>query len=928
MKPLKLKMTAFGPYAETEEIDMTRLGDRGVYLITGDTGAGKTTIFDAITFALYGKASGSSRNPDMFRSKYASSDVDTVVELDFEYNGEIYKIRRNPQYERKSKRGENMVLETANAELFCPNGYKVEKTTEVTNYVKKLIGLDKEQFTRIAMLAQGEFMKLLLADSADRQKVFRQLFKTEYFLRLQDRLKSEVRNADNSFKACEAGIAQYIGGVRCAENSPYSEILQMAISGQLTNSETIELVEKILKEDEEKSAEYNENSRQLMERIEKMNNELGKYDTALKQYEELKKCKIDFYEVDKKKIQLTEIYNKASEKKSEIEKNTKESAVIEAEMEKYSQLDKMIAEYGKLVEESQKFAEIHRKAELNSEKYGEQLKNFQEERNSLENAAADKQKLEFEIKACESRVNSGKKLQGDIKSLQNSEKKLEKAQRDYKESADEYDTLNWRYTEMNRHFLNCQAGIIARTLTAGNPCPVCGSTEHPNPAVLLENPPSEQELKSAKEQLELKNSEVSQLSKKSAEYAAVVKGLQENIGNSAGEFFGETVDISDVKSLAEKVKKAIAEIEKNAENLTEQLEIENKKIKRKTELDKLIPETEGKFKAAEKSFNDAEKELSVINANMISAEKNVNSAKASLRFSSESEAKAFIQKLEKSTESLKNAIETAEKNLAKCNEKYLELQNKIEYLTGQIPEDVIEKAENLKKTKAECEEILRRSEIALKEVEIRISGDKYALSGIKSEAASMAEFEKKLIMLKDLYDTANGNITGKDKITLETYVQMSYFDRVAARANSRFTVMTDGRYELKRRWTSLDNRSKSGLELDVIDHYNGSERSVKTLSGGEAFLASLALALGLSEEVQSNAGGINLDTMFVDEGFGSLDDETLNLALNSIQGLAEGNRLVGIISHVGELRNRIDNQIIVRKSRTGGSFTEVKSDRY
>jgi exonuclease SbcC len=864
----------------------------------------------------------------MFRSKYASSDVDTVVELDFEYNGEIYKILRNPQYERKSKRGENMVPVAANAELFCPNGYKLEKTTEVTNYVKKLIGLDKEQFTRIAMLAQGEFMKLLLADSADRQKVFRQLFKTEYFLRLQDRLKSEVRNADNCFKACEAGIAQYIGGVRCAENSPYSDILQMATAGQLTNSETIELIEKILKEDEEKSAEYNENSRQLMERIEKLNNELGKYDTALKQYEELKKCKIDFYEVDKKKIQLTEIYNKAAEKKSEIEKNTKESAVIEAEMEKYSQLDKMIAEYGKLAEESKKYTEIHRQAELNSEKYGEQLKNFQEERNSLENAAADKQKLEFEIKACESRVNSGKKLQGDIKSLQNSEKKLEKAQRDYKESADEYDTLNWRYTEMNRHFLNCQAGIIARTLTAGKPCPVCGSTEHPNPAVLQENPPSEQELKSAKEQLELKNSEVSQLSKKSAEYAAVVKGLQENIGNSAGEFIGETIDISDVKSLAEKVKKAIAEIEKNAENLTEQLEIETKKIKRKTELDKLIPETEGKFKAAEKCFNDAEKELSVINANMISAEKIVNSAKASLRFSSESEAKAFIQKLEKSTESLKNAIETAEKNLAKCNEKYLELQNTIEYLTGQIPEDVIEKAENLKKTKAGCEENLRNSEIALKEVESRISGDKYALSGIKREAASMAEFEKKLIMLKDLYDTANGNITGKDKITLETYVQMSYFDRVAARANSRFTVMTDGRYELKRRWTSLDNRSKSGLELDVIDHYNGSERSVKTLSGGEAFLASLALALGLSEEVQSNAGGINLDTMFVDEGFGSLDDETLNLALNSIQGLAEGNRLVGIISHVGELRNRIDNQIIVRKSRTGGSFTEVKSDRY
>lgn len=927
MKPLKLKMTAFGPYAETEEIDMTRLGDRGVYLITGDTGAGKTTIFDAITFALYGDASGSSRKPEMFRSKYASSEAETEVELEFEYNGEVYRIRRNPTYERKSKRGDGMVTVTADAELELPSGYFICKTTEVTNYIKKLTGLDKAQFTRIAMLAQGEFMKLLLADSAERQKIFRQLFRTEYFMRLQDRLKNEVRNAENNYKLSGERIAQFIRGVRCGEKSVYGEKLEMAMADMLTNDEAIELIEKIIAEDEALSIEYNEQLNLFTEKLEKQNNELGKFDAALKQYEELQKCKTDFNKADKEKITLTEIYNKAAENKSEIEKNTKEAAVIESKMEEYSKLDKMLAEYGKLAEDSKKYAEIRQKAELNAKKSGELLEKYEEERNSLENAAADKQKLEYEIKACEKRKADGKKLQGDIKSLQNSEKKLKKAQSEYTEASEEYVELNQQYTAMNRHFLDSQAGIIASTLEAGKPCPVCGSTEHPCPAVLLENPPSEQELKSAKEQLELKNEEVADLSKKSAEFAATVKSLQANIGNSAREFFGDFKDISDTKALEKAVKTAISEIEGSLEKQSELLEIETKKLQRKSELDRLIPETQEKFKTAEKSFTEAEKSFSVANAQKIEVEKNVNTAKASLRFSSASEAREYIRKLEENAEMIKNSIEAAEKKLAKCSEKHMELRKRIEYITGQIPENLIERVEKLKAAKAECEENLRNFKEASRALDSRISGDNYALSGIKKEAIAMAEAEKMQIMLKDLYDTANGNIAGKEKITLETYVQMSYFERVIARANSRFTVMTDGRYELKRRISSTDNRKQSGIDFDVTDHYNGSLRKVETLSGGEIFLASLALALGLSEEVQSNAGGISLDTMFVDEGFGSLDDETLNLALNSIQGLAEGNRLVGIISHVGELRSRIDNQIIVKKSRTGGSFTEIISDR-
>lgn len=922
MRPLKLTMSAFGPYADVVELDMTALGDRGLYLITGDTGSGKTTIFDAITFALYGKASGSSRNSNMFRSKYADDKTDTYVELEFAYGDGVYKIRRNPTYERVKKRGIGMVEEKADAEMIFPDRHVVTKSVDVTNEVKKLLGIDREQFTQIVMLAQGEFMKLLLSEATERREIFRRLFKTDYFMRLQERLKTEVKATDSRYKASAAGIAQYIGGIRCPENSEYSEMLEKAKEGLISNDAVLELISGILEKDENAVSEYNEQADLVSAGLEKINNELGKYESALKQYEELKNSEKEFATTSAELEKLKKICENAVLTKPEIEKTEREITLIEAESENYDRLEKLKSELKSTEKACTDTKQKSKKLIDNAQKTKKALEDYKSEYKTLEFAGIDRQKTEYEIKETEKRINDGRQLAENADKLLKEMKMLQKAQQEYTVSADAVKLRSVQLEEMKRLFDDCRAGIFAASLKSGEPCPVCGSTEHPNPAKMCGNPPEEKEIKAAESELNSLRDETANLNTKAAELNTRVKGIKEVVEKSAAEFFGCDIAVSDVGKKAKQAVKA-AEVE-NLE-LCKKLEAENKRIQRKNQLDELIPQTEELYKSADTALRETEVELSALRTRREEAEKNLKSAESQLRFGSRREAEEYITSLVLKRDSLKNALETAEKNLRQGEEIHNNLKSKIEYLRSQLPEDVIEKAKKTEEKKQIYREKQEKISGISKCAESRITANRYALKGIAEESAAMAETEKRLTMLKDLSDTANGNVQGKEKIMLETYVQMSYFDRVIARANSRFIVMTDGRYDLTRREIAVDNRSKSGLELNVIDHYNGTERSVRTLSGGEAFLASLALALGLSEEVQSSAGGIVLDTMFVDEGFGSLDEETLNQAMKSIQGLAEGNRLVGIISHVGELRNRIDRQIVVTKDKTGGSSIDIKT---
>lgn len=928
MKPKMLTMSAFGPYASTVTIDMEKLGENGLYLITGDTGAGKTTIFDAITFALFGQASGSNRSPAMFRSKYADSSSKTSVTLKFEYGGEIYEITRNPKYQRKAKNSDKLVEQSANASLILPNGIVKEGVVEVTAEIKKLLGINKDQFSQIVMLPQGEFMKLLLSEAAERQTIFRKLFKTEYFERLQDALKEETGIVRKKLEFANERLCQYVENVSCGKNSEYCSRIPEIKNRTISDEMIRDLIEKIIAEDEEASAVHGEQLKKIDVQIEELNKKLGKYEEIFKLSEQLLEAEESYRSGQVKYLELKEKYEKAALLKTDIEASGRELTLIEAEFESYSRLDEKQNKLKEIAKKLETLINKKKKSEKSIADLTDSIGKYKAELEKIGNSGINHVNLLHEREFLGKRIKAVEDLKTLIEKFEASSKVLEKAQNDYKKASQKEKELRDTFDEMNQVFRDSQAGILAKTLKKGEKCPVCGSVEHPFPAKLTENVVSEAELKKAESQLEAARKKTDGLSRNAGEILAETKGISELISKSASEIFGISdaaqaefnVEISALHLRAADEQLLLSQKIKRTES---ELEIENKNIERKKELDSIIPESEKKLKVAEGEIAAINEEISAFQAISDSVGEQVSSMKKELRFESLEKAENHHKSLSEKISLLKKKLENAESEFESSKKKQHELETRIAYIKAQLPENAGAEAEKLKQQNEESIRIRQAAVEAAKEFQVRLVNNRKALKNMVDESEKMRKLEIQLISLNDLSNTANGRLSGKEKITLETYVQMSYFDRIIARANSRFSVMTDGRYELKRRCNAADNRSKSGLELDVRDHYNGTERNVKTLSGGESFMASLALALGLSEEVQSISGGIRLDTMFVDEGFGSLDDETLNMAMRAIQDLAGGDRLVGIISHVGELRNRIDRQIVVRKSGSGESSVEV-----
>lgn len=930
MRPVKLVMKAFGPYAETTQIDMRSLGTEGVYLITGDTGAGKTTIFDAITFALYGKASGSNRSPSMFRSKYADDKMETEVLLEFEYQGKLFTIRRNPNYERRSKRGDSMIEKTADAELIYPDGHTITGSMAVTNAIKKLLGIDRNQFSQIVMLAQGEFMKLLLAEATERQQIFRKLFQTDYFMKLQEALKEKAQEAKLAYQSTELKISQYIHSISCESNLPFAWQLQKAKNGELPSDDVNTMLQQLIEADENMESAQNQSLKSVEKQIEELDQKLGKFETALKFAEELSMLE-KASEVNQAKLKKLQVnYASTQKMQEEIEANEREITLTEAAFENYARWDEKQLEW----KQSQKTLKGLQKQQNtiagNMEEAMTSLEACKKELKALENAGMNQLALVHEMELAESRIKSVEELLDMIKCFQASAKELRAIQRKYMDSAEKEKILGKQYAKMNRDFLDAQAGVLAQSLKQGEKCPVCGSLEHPEPARLSDSVSSESELKKMESELNQLRETTAQLSRESGVLKAKVDGISERIVKAAEELFGSQPKVScesddELMQFCKSTEEAYVLLQEEQKKRRHMLDAEKKRMQQKQAISARVPVLEKQQEELAKKNLELLSEISAAQALAQEFEKQSDVMKKELKFNSQSEAKTHCEKLRAQNMQWKNALEKAEMDMRSCEKEQQSLESQIGIVKKQFHEDTVKEAEAARLQKKEKMEIRQDILKKLKNVQARLTTNRYAWKQIEAETKQLAALENKQIMLKDLSDTANGTITGKEKITLETYVQMSYFDRIIARANSRFTVMTDGRYDLKRRGNAVDNRSKSGLELDVVDHYNGTERSVRTLSGGESFLASLSLALGLSDEVQSIAGGIHLDTMFVDEGFGSLDDETLNQALNAIQNLAKENCLVGIISHVSELKSRIDKQIVVKKDKNGGSYVELRS---
>ncbi len=934
MRPLTLKMSAFGPYAEEVYIDMSTLGKSGLYLITGDTGAGKTTIFDAITYALYDNTSGGNRSAKMLRSKYAKPETPTFVEFKFAYRGKEYTIKRNCEYERPSRRGDGMVRELPKAKLTFPDGSVVEGVKSVNEKIIEIMGIDCNQFTQIAMIAQGDFLKLLHAKTEDRKLIFRKIFKTDNFSKVQERIKSDFLSIKNDYENIANGIYSLTEQILCEPDNEYYNDVENAKAGNVETSEVIELLKKLVEYFVKSEAEYKNELEKTEQEISKREVLISKSDEKNKLLKEYEITSDEFSEKSELiKILKTEL-NMAMSKKPECEKLNQEIAVAQSELERYSELETVLKKYTDTVKNLEVLEKELEKRYETKKILKDSISIQKEEQVSLADIGELYQKYKLTLNKHEMILQRLKQYKNSVDEVdrerneyEQKKYELETAQTEYSKASEIAQKAGTEYELAYRLFLNNQAGILAKEkLVVGEKCPVCGALEHPSPAVCCEDAPDENTLKNLKQKSEKLNKSASEKSAEAGKIKAVADALKNRLEEHQNAVLIQLKDAFGIDSIEDAKVQIEHETEQNIieqNNIKVQIKSAERDIERKKKLDKTIAENEVKYTENEKAVSDIMQKISAEDATKKQIETHINEIREKLAFEDITQAQSHISILKTKYKEIENSIALAEDKYDRENDSYKELDGKLKQLKKQIDsyEEINEdEVRNIHKNLIEAKKVLLDKK---QSVHSAIDKNTGLLESIRKKSADISILEKKYIMLKSLDDTANGKIVGKDKITLEAYIQTSYFDKIISRANSRLEIMSEGQYSLKRRSHSSDKSGKTGLELDVQDHSNGSIRDVKSLSGGESFMASLSLALGLSEEIQSSAGGVCLDTMFVDEGFGSLSENSLNQAMKALSDLADGEKLVGIISHVSELKERIEKQIVVKRERTGSSVKIV-----
>ena len=1332
MRPVTLEMSAFGPYAGKEIINFDRLGTEGLYLITGDTGAGKTTVFDAIRFALYGVASGENREKSMLRSQYALPETKTYVELVFSCNGKNYTITRNPAYERPKKHGEGTTSEPAHVLLKCPDRAPMTKERDVTDYITRLLGIDKDQFARICMIAQGDFLKLLLADTQDRKKILRNVFHTENYQKLQERLKAETSRARTEYEKLSHSCRSDIESVDPSCSEELGTIWkEEVLTEKKKYEEILILIEAILEQDRQTLEDSGKTKSELTEKRDALIKQIEAAEQIEKKEETLRDLSSKLEEEKAKGQLLKDALQKAKDREPEAEKYSQQAAIEESHLPDYDHLASEKQSLSDTTGRHQKMAKeqtakTEEKESLNNrltdqmeelaglEKVGEQLVGAREEAKRIEDRLAQADKLlgrirdaeEADRKALQSRVDENQqqqeisqyqeqteKLRQELTGLEGADLKLIAKKQEHKDTAARLDELKNFKTELQREetlrkkaeelqkqvqstgeqirehneeirhlkeeirarqnaeadlvsaenslirlkdragllkelqknetslkeendklaqleeekkekaqtasrssrkaedlyqlFLAGQAGILADRLRPDEPCPVCGSTHHPAPCKPMENTPTQEQVDNANKQRDQDQNVFTEIFSAYAAQKRTVQNLTNLISDTFKKFLedntaensgdntegitseentvnngaavseknsdGNTEDASDkisddnanagsskneniptsedlirinrretadaksrkkaaeqavrdrsrfekelqtadqiLKKLTEEFTrvseqaaagKQSAETQKRlcvttAEALSEKLfmsglfssdslssefftsepsaselsdpailnriihavqdvlqeideEIRNLTVKaeRKSVLEKELPLredhknelarqlsnlhglAESSAKSAEEKWNfvrsgtssvlgeaaatalpteaedfkstirrcvDSKKQeitadqssckvkikaledmakrkefLTKDNVSLgerintlteaikgldieigkavqkqESLRQNIDNLQKKLRFADRKQAEAEIQNLKTKNKEILEAVRQAQENLQAAEKAVTELEAQHKALKAEIAGSPVYDRKEDEVKLDETEKKLKENEKLAAVITGRLKVNEDARGRLLDHSRQVLEAEQNLREIQELSNTASGGSGLRSKVELETYVQMSLFDRIVRRANKRFGVMSSNQYDLQRsNAMSADGRSQTGLDLEVIDHFNGTTRSVKSLSGGESFMASLSLAIGLSDEIQSHAGGIRLDTMFVDEGFGSLDQDTLDQAMNAMKDLTEGGeRLVGIISHVNELKSRIGKQIIVTKTRESGSHTKVVSE--
>ncbi|MBQ2763774.1 MAG: SMC family ATPase, partial [Firmicutes bacterium] len=874
------------------------------------------------TYALYGEPSGENRKVSMFRSQYAEADTPTYAELTFSCKGKVYTVKRNPEYQRPAKRGDKMVAEKSNAELICPDGTIISKEKAVTAAVCEIIGIDRDQFSGIAMIAQGEFQKMLLASTDDREKIFRRIFHTHGYEQLQRKLSDEAKALNRERTLKTSGIQQDMQRIACPEESPLFAEAEKAIGGELPLEDILILLTKLIRSDKEQKELLNHRREELNKEKSALTAAQAKAETLAKAKAALEKdiAALIVQEKEAQKAQL--LLSEEETKEPQREELRRKITLAENIMPRYDALE----ELRKTINDDQNFLSD---AERTKRDKNELLK-------ELQVAAASYQEEFYRIKNSDTQLltlkQQEKELQQQKAELKNIEERMEKCakqkqRRDhavavYKKERERCMAAETEYRTLYQLFLDHQAGILAECLEEDQPCPVCGSLHHPSPAKAAENAPSGQELKTAEIAYNKVRTTAEQVSRTAGTEEAAYRSMTDELALACNAF-SKGFSAEEAES---KIGTMMAEVTSQQQGIAKKIADTEQQCLRKTELEtKLLPQTEQNIQKINENLQKLEADIQAVSAAAKQRQMQFEELQKELPFPEKRQAQTALRTNKDELELLMRQYQNAKAQAEQREKAVTETKSRIEANKAFLAEDDHTDLESTKELLFALREEEQTIHKTIEKLTSRTDNNQSVLDHIQQKSSDLVALEIQYQMVNALAETANGNLRGKgkEKIKLETYVQMTYFDRIIRRANLRLMTMTNGQYDLKRAKEAADSRSQTGLDLNVIDHYNGTERSVRTLSGGESFKASLALALGLSDEIRSSAGGIRIDTMFVDEGFGSLDDDSLQQAIKTLSDLTESDRLVGIISHVSELKEKIEKQIIVTKSRSGGSKAEI-----
>lgn len=1047
MKPLRVTMSAFGSYAAVTEVDFEAV-DHGLFLITGDTGAGKTTIFDAISFALYGETSGSKRDGSMMRSQYAGEETETYVELVFSDRGETYRIRRSPSYQRRSRRknkeGEYSVLTSgAKVSLILPDGGEFPgRMSDVNQKIQEIVGVDKNQFSQIAMIAQGEYLKLLHASSKERKEIFSRIFNTGIYYRIQQKLKDRNNELYGRLKDNEKLYFHEAEQVRPPEGgdpAAWEGVFRMPDSRE---TEITELLSDIVKESRKSEKRAQGELQEIMAALSKQENAVAQAEGVNRRLNEREAAearlakleeKEDFWKRESLRWQRAKAAEpvKAAEDvclEQEAELLGSEERIagyikeLEALKQPLAKAQEIFERAGEALKRERPSLNVeiarltesmpsYRRLEEKREEAGRAEVAFAEQENILKDldarllaCGAEKKELERQQETLsdagrlmaeaagryaglEERLEALLEFLEEIGRTERLHGEKEEKLGSFLELQERWEEKRCEYDRKYRLFISAQAGIIASGLKEGDPCPVCGSTEHPHKARLSDGAVTEEQVDASGREREEAERTLREASKAQQEVNTRYEEARGRAVEKSLKLLGQGFEDGEISGMAGAARQAFEECRKRCETEQATLREAERRVslwEQNKETLKVLTERYGQLETSvercrgEKSQAEllrqktrlellklreglpwetqaaAEQELNRLNGRALSLEKAERQAAAALEQlkNAVTEKTAYLAAERDNEQALKKKrVESrerwnrtlAEQGFASADNYRAALMTKEEQAELEAGKETFARA--LLEARTICSQYRsltageKRADVETLKAELAglgekrkylmdRSGEAAAVRGRNEEAfktirrllqeRESLRAEKQLI--ETLASTADGKVSRSARIDFQTYVQRQYFKQMIGAANRRLIDMTDGQFLLQcRELDALSRQGEAGLDLDVYSMASGRTRDVKTLSGGESFMAALAMALGMADVIQNTAGKVSVDAMFIDEGFGSLDEDSRMKSIRILKELAGGRRLVGIISHVTELKEQIERRLVVEKSGRGSS---------